>query len=424
MPREPINLDGQKFGHLTVEQITDQRNSYGRLLYQCRCECGNIRLATAANLKRGEITRCKECQGKTRMKDLTGQRFGRLVAIKPVEKPSESDTCTTYKWLCVCDCGNVTTVSVNALTTGKTKSCGCLSREKVKRLYVGGTAPCKLNEKEKPRETNTSGRTGVYFDQSKHLWCAEIMFRGEKHFLGRFAFREDAIKAREKAEEKYFEKFLKKQAKKKQPEEQENIRLSPKVKNRVGKTFGGLKVLGLIEKRPKLESRYLCQCVECGKIIERREGTLKRPPKSCGCLSKPTRGSRTIFRTCLMCGKDITTYVSQDKMFCSRDCFSQYRRENGQTNEKFWRIKSPSGEIYEFMNLSEWAAENWRLIDPNSEDPKLTVRRFCGGMATVKKTFYDPNGNFKTKSKAYKGWTFLGDKEEPAGIAEQAKENK
>lgn len=54
MPRKPANLDGKRFGSLTVEHITDQRNSYGRLLYICRCDCGNTRLATAANLKRGE----------------------------------------------------------------------------------------------------------------------------------------------------------------------------------------------------------------------------------------------------------------------------------------------------------------------------------------------------------------------------------
>lgn len=56
-------------------------------------------------------------------KDITGQRFGRLTAIKRIEgkKP-------TY-WLCECDCGNRKEIQLNNLTTGNSKSCGCLSKE-------------------------------------------------------------------------------------------------------------------------------------------------------------------------------------------------------------------------------------------------------------------------------------------------------
>lgn len=49
--------------------------------------------------------------------DRTGQRYGKLV-------------CREYlgngKWKCSCDCGNEHIVSTSGLTTGKTKSCGCL----------------------------------------------------------------------------------------------------------------------------------------------------------------------------------------------------------------------------------------------------------------------------------------------------------
>lgn len=208
MPRKPINLDGQRFGALTVLHITDQRNAYGSLLYLCRCDCGNTRLATAANLKRGEITKCKICRSKAQAKDLTGQRFGRLTALHPVENPTQ--TCTTYKWLCACDCGNMTTVSVSHLTGGNTTSCGCAQIDSVKALYTDGTAPCKLEEKKKPRCTNSSGRTGVWYDKSRKRWCAELMLRGKKHFLGRYEHFEDAVAAREEAEKQYFTPLLEK----------------------------------------------------------------------------------------------------------------------------------------------------------------------------------------------------------------------
>lgn len=60
-----------------------------------------------------------------RFKDISGQRFGRLVAIEPVGKDKHG----TYKWRCHCDCGRETVVLVSNLTKerkGNTRSCGCV----------------------------------------------------------------------------------------------------------------------------------------------------------------------------------------------------------------------------------------------------------------------------------------------------------
>jgi len=127
MPRKPANLDGQVFYNLTVLGIADQRNAHGRALYKCRCACGNIVLATAPNLRRGEVKSCTACKYLMQSKDITGQRFGRLVAIERAGKPT--GTQTTYRWRCRCDCGKIVTVTLNSLTTGKTQSCGCLQKE-------------------------------------------------------------------------------------------------------------------------------------------------------------------------------------------------------------------------------------------------------------------------------------------------------
>lgn len=53
--------------------------------------------------------------------DITGQRFGKLVAIK--KAPNRNGK--TY-WLCKCDCGNEKEVQTSHLRCGKIKSCGCL----------------------------------------------------------------------------------------------------------------------------------------------------------------------------------------------------------------------------------------------------------------------------------------------------------
>lgn len=61
----------------------------------------------------------------TRVKDLTGMRFGRLVVVELIGKAANGK----YQWKCKCDCGNYTIVKGNSLTTDHTKSCGCLEKE-------------------------------------------------------------------------------------------------------------------------------------------------------------------------------------------------------------------------------------------------------------------------------------------------------
>lgn len=55
-------------------------------------------------------------------KDLTNQRFGKLVATSFIHRNNK------YYWVCACDCGETATVNTMQLTSGKTKSCGCLRK--------------------------------------------------------------------------------------------------------------------------------------------------------------------------------------------------------------------------------------------------------------------------------------------------------
>lgn len=60
--------------------------------------------------------------------DLTGRTFERLTVIKRVENNKRNEA----QWLCKCECGNTKIVAASRLTSGHTKSCGCLHAEKVK----------------------------------------------------------------------------------------------------------------------------------------------------------------------------------------------------------------------------------------------------------------------------------------------------
>lgn len=63
-------------------------------------------------------------------KNLTGQRFGRLVVRHYCgSQPSTSGKRNYPIWACECDCGETVAVWSHSLSSGHTQSCGCLQKE-------------------------------------------------------------------------------------------------------------------------------------------------------------------------------------------------------------------------------------------------------------------------------------------------------
>ena len=135
MGTNPIkDLTGQKFGMLKV--IYRVENKSGHTNWHCLCDCGNEKDVLGINLTRGLTKSCgcfhnKEF-GKSRFIDLTGKRFGKLVALKRAKNRGKE----TF-WLCQCDCGNIKEISAPRLRNGRTKSCGCYKKEYEKGFYKG-----------------------------------------------------------------------------------------------------------------------------------------------------------------------------------------------------------------------------------------------------------------------------------------------
>lgn len=63
--------------------------------------------------------------------DLTGQRFDRWTAVECVRESYRDRDGRKFNtlWRCICDCGAVSEVPVNALRSGTSRSCGCLKVE-------------------------------------------------------------------------------------------------------------------------------------------------------------------------------------------------------------------------------------------------------------------------------------------------------
>jgi len=60
------------------------------------------------------------------MVDLTRQKFGRLTVLKIADERKGG----RKAWDCICECGNTTVVIGKNLKNGKTKSCGCIRKER------------------------------------------------------------------------------------------------------------------------------------------------------------------------------------------------------------------------------------------------------------------------------------------------------
>lgn len=73
-----------------------------------------------------DIMRVKGSGYMPEIKDLKGQRFGKLTVLEISHRGKDRK----YFWKCRCDCGNEIVVAGSNLKTGNTKSCGCLNTEK------------------------------------------------------------------------------------------------------------------------------------------------------------------------------------------------------------------------------------------------------------------------------------------------------
>ena len=113
------NLIGRRFGKLVAVRPTDERKNRS-VVWECKCDCGNTSFAAANQLQAGHVKSCG-CAGGV---DLTGQRFGKLIAVRPTSERWKE----RVVWECKCDCGNTAFVAMQYLQRGSTRSCGCAKR--------------------------------------------------------------------------------------------------------------------------------------------------------------------------------------------------------------------------------------------------------------------------------------------------------
>lgn len=198
------DLSGKKIGRLTVLERLDKKKG-SCYLWKCRCDCGNVIELPTNKLSGKHAQKSCGCVKFGHQVDLTGQKFGKLTAIEPLEKRNHG----SVVWRCICDCGNEVEVAENMLVSKNTRSCGCLHQEKdsfsTYLNYIDDTCVESLRSKHL-RKDNTSGCTGVRFQKGK--WIAQINFQKIKYYLGSFDSLDDAIRVRKQAEHLLHDGFV------------------------------------------------------------------------------------------------------------------------------------------------------------------------------------------------------------------------
>lgn len=95
---------------------------------RCLCDCGNIKdIAYDSLVSKHPVTSCgcdfKEKRSKWQRRNDIGKKFNRL---KILDIDWESHPIMAR---CLCDCGNEITIVKSDVTSGHTRSCGCLQKE-------------------------------------------------------------------------------------------------------------------------------------------------------------------------------------------------------------------------------------------------------------------------------------------------------
>ena len=123
------DLSGQTFGRLTAISQAEER-SHGYVVWECECSCGGKKRVLSSNLVNGSTKSCG-CYQKDRVQALNVQKLSGQTfgRLTAISQTEERGSDGSVIWECECSCGGKKKVLGNSLRRGHVKSCGCLARE-------------------------------------------------------------------------------------------------------------------------------------------------------------------------------------------------------------------------------------------------------------------------------------------------------
>ncbi len=207
--KPPEDLTGQRFGDLVAIRRVESVNR--KTMWLCRCDCGNEKIVEKQALKTGRTTNCgckqRMTQRGKRPKDLTGQKFGRLTAIEPTKR---RDCKGSVYWKCRCDCGGEAEVTEDSLKTGNTVSCGCRRQEihsNIQNTLTFVNGTCI--DYLRSRKSRSDNKSGFRgVYKIGDKYRVNIGFQSKRYYLGTYDNYEEAVSVRQDAEKELHEKYV------------------------------------------------------------------------------------------------------------------------------------------------------------------------------------------------------------------------
>lgn len=122
------DLTGQRFGKVVALYRVEDDGKH--TCWRCKCDCGNEFETLAQNLKKG-VTQSCGCQMEE-VRKINGEKrksdlVGQTFGRLTVLAETPERKNGKVVWLCQCTCGNITKVQTDYLKSGHTQSCGCIS---------------------------------------------------------------------------------------------------------------------------------------------------------------------------------------------------------------------------------------------------------------------------------------------------------
>lgn len=114
---------GRKIGKwLVLEEVKlEQKRSAVFKHYNCKCECGIIKIVRADGLRNGKSSQCRECRNKERYIDtstMIGKKYGHWTVLEAQKNKTGQRTLK-----CRCKCGTERILTASILKLGKNNQC-------------------------------------------------------------------------------------------------------------------------------------------------------------------------------------------------------------------------------------------------------------------------------------------------------------
>jgi len=204
------DLTGQKFGRLTAIEPTEKRSG-SSIVWKCKCDCGEITFASQTHLSIGSKKSCG-CLSKEHSTNLGKSCAKDLTGMKfgklTALYPMNERFYSTIKWHCKCDCGNEIDTTSSRLLLGATKSCGCRKTEYIKANKVNNTNIGFIMKNDQRPCRNNKLGVRGVYKTKDGKYRATIAFQKKKYHLGIFLNIEDAGRSYKEARENLYGDFL------------------------------------------------------------------------------------------------------------------------------------------------------------------------------------------------------------------------